>query len=204
MKAIIFFASLTLLFTVASLEGQEHFRVDKENSIITVEGTSSVHDWEMKASEMNVEMKEAIGNETIKDILAIDFSVPSKKLVSENNIMNKKTWDALKADKHQHIEFALNAVDEFSSGKNKIAGTASGTLSIAGVQKKVSIPFSGLMDNEGALIIEGQEKINMYDYNIAPPTAMLGALKTGELVTVRFKFSFIQDLAYTKLISNQL
>jgi polyisoprenoid-binding protein YceI len=163
MKTTTILAVLTLIITGVTLHAQEHFRIDKERSAISVEGTSSLHDWEMKATEMKVEMSVDIDNDEIKDILAIDFSVPSRKLVSENNIMNKKTWNALKADKHQHIEFALDAVNEFSSGKNSIAGTASGTLSIAGVQKNVSIPFSGLMENEGELIIEGQEKINMCD-----------------------------------------
>jgi hypothetical protein len=34
--------------------------------------------------------------------------------------------------------------------------------------------------------IKGSKKVKMTDFNISPPTAMLGTLKTGDEVTISF------------------
>jgi len=34
----------------------------------------------------------------------------------------------------------------------------------------------------------------MTDYNIEPPTAMMGALKTGDEVKINYSFQFVQSI----------
>lgn len=179
---------------------QEKFRMDERNSEITVEGTSSVHDWEMKATEMNASIQLKISENTIADIINVDFSMPTEKLKSENTIMDKKSWDALKSKKYSSIRFDLNRVAGFSSNGKTFSGTASGSLFIAGKSQQVTIPFTGSIKTGNTITVTGYEKINMKDYNISPPTAMLGTLKTGEEVTVRFKIDFVAESNYTELL----
>ena len=70
---------------------------------------------------------------------------------------------------------------------------AVGILSIAGERKNVSIPFSGKFNSDNHFVVTGKEIIDMTEFDIKPPTAMLGALKTGEKVTVNYEFSFVQE-----------
>lgn len=189
-----------MLLMAATVEAQESFRLDHRNSEITVKGTSSVHDWEMKATAMSATIAVKNDESGVNEIVNVKFSMPTEKLTSDNNIMNKKSWDALKSDKHDKIMFDLTSVSGFSSNGSTFSGTAYGTLTIAGKTKAVSIPFSGNTGSNDVLLVSGEEKINMKEFNVSPPTAMLGTLKTGEEVTVDFKMNFIPESRYTELI----
>lgn len=189
-----------LIFGLQAAFSQETFRVDERNSEITVEGTSSVHDWEMKATAMNASIQLKINDNTISGISNVNFSMPTEKLKSENSIMDKKSWDALKSNKHNAIRFDLNTVSGFSSNGKAFSGTATGSLFIAGKSRQVTIPFTGSVKTGNTITVTGHEKINMKDYNISPPTAMLGTLKTGEEVTVKFKMDFVAESQYTELL----
>ncbi len=201
MKKQIIVPALAILFMAATVEAQESFRLDHRNSEITVKGTSSVHDWEMKATAMSAKIEVKSNGSGLDEIVNVSFSMPTEKLTSDNNIMNKKSWDALKSNKHDNIMFDLTSVSGFNSNGSTFSGTAFGTLTIAGKTKAVSIPFSGNTGNNNALVVSGEEKINMKDYNVSPPTAMLGTLKTGEEVTVDFNMKFIPESRYTELIN---
>lgn len=200
MKKQYFIILTALVFAAQTGFAQEKFRMDERNSEITVEGTSSVHDWEMKATEMKASIQLKISENAIADIITVDFSMPTEKLKSENSIMDKKSWDALKSKKYNSIRFDLNRVSGFSSNGKTFSGTASGSLFIAGKSQQVTIPFTGSVKTGNTITVAGHEKINMKDYNISPPTAMLGTLKTGEEVTVRFKMDFVAESQYTELL----
>jgi polyisoprenoid-binding protein YceI len=129
----------------------------------------------------------------------VNFSVPAEGLKSKNSLMDKKTYSALKSDKHNRISFALNSVNGLSANGNSLSGTAQGTLSIAGKTQTVSFPFSGEIQNDNTISVTGKEKINMKDFNISPPTALMGTMKTGEEVTVHFNVNFQPDQVLSEL-----
>ena len=189
-----------LVLSLQAAVAQEKFRLDEKNSEITVSGTSSVHDWEMNTTAMKASIQLSIEENSISDIVNVDFSMPTEKLKSDNNIMDKKSWDALKSDKHEAIRFDLSRVTGFSANGDSFSGTASGNLFIAGKSRPVNIPFTGNIKTGNTITVTGAKKINMKDYNIAPPTAMLGTLKTGEEVTVNFKMDFVAESQYTELL----
>jgi polyisoprenoid-binding protein YceI len=189
-----------LILGLQTTSAQEKFRLDERNSKITVAGTSSVHDWEMSATAMNASIQLSITGNSISDIVSVDFSMPTEKLKSDNNIMDKKSWDALKADKHESIRFDLSRVSGFTTNGKTFSGTATGNLFIAGKSRPVNIPFTGNIKTGNTVTVTGAKTINMKDYNIAPPTAMLGTLKTGEEVTVNFNMDFVAESQYTDLL----
>ncbi|MEX2371151.1 MAG: YceI family protein [Bacteroidales bacterium] len=194
---------VSLLFISQIVLSQENFRLNKNNSEITVEGTSSVHDWEMVAKEMTANLQLKIEDKNIHEILNVNFSMPTEKLESDNSIMNKKSWSALKSNKHASIHFKLKAVSGFSITGTSFTGTANGTLTIAGKSVPSTIPFSGTVRNGNSITISGKEKINMRDFDVDPPTAMMGTLKTGEEVTIKFKMDFTAESQYTDLIRTE-
>jgi polyisoprenoid-binding protein YceI len=100
--------------------------------------------------------------------------------------MDKKIQDALKSDKHPEVRFTINNTRDVTVKDNKFAGTINGTLYIAGVSRTENIPFTGQLISGNRIQIKGSKKVKMTDFKISPPTAMLGALKTGDEVTVSF------------------
>ncbi|WBL25988.1 YceI family protein [Zunongwangia sp. HGR-M22] len=158
------------------------FNVNSQNlksitSNILVEGTSNIHDWEMTS-------KNAVGHIESKDgkVSKITIEIPIKSLKSGKGGMDKNAYKALNEDDYPKVKFTSKEVQS-----NKIIGN----LTMNGKSKTISIPVSIKNSNQN-IKISGKQTINMTDYGVEPPTALMGTIKTGEEVTVNFNFQFNQ------------
>ena len=123
-------------------------------------------------------------------IQSIKVFVDVKTLKSGKRIMDNKCYDALKYEEHPTIKYQfekLSALSESGSGTYK--AILHGTLSIAGVSKKVSIHVNISQTNK-TLIIKGELPLKMTDFGVEPPTALLGTLKTGDPITIDFNLNY--------------
>lgn len=164
-------------------------------SKISVRGTSNLHDWEVGFAKYDV--KFSLSN-TVSGKLSIDnvkavFSGAS--VTSDNSIMTNKARSALVARNDSDIVFVSDGVENVIINDGKIAGTMKGKLELAGTSRPIAFSFSGNINGDRIHII-GSEELNMADYGIKPPTALLGTLKTGEKVTVELQLSFLIPSAY--------
>ena len=106
--------------------------------------------------------------------------------------MNKKTYDALEADDYPSITFELISISDLESSGNQFSGKATGTMKIAGESSVMTVPFQGSVVDGSTFKVKGDFSLEMSDFGIDPPTAMLGTLKTGDKVTLNYEFTFKQ------------
>ncbi len=185
------FIQILLIAGIWNLKAQESFRVIPESSILSIGGTSNLHDWEMNMKKFKCDADITVGNPSVT-ISSVSFIGESSSILSDNSIMDNKAHDALKTDKYPVIRFSLTSADKIPIQGGAFSGTASGELTLAGSTKKISIPYSGKVTGKDRIIITGTKKINMTEFGIKPPTAMLGALKTGDEVTINFTVNLKQ------------
>lgn len=163
--------------------------------VISILGTSTLHDWESKVEQSTGEY--LIDQKIIKS-LTINIPVLSIKSKDEEKLMDKKTYEALNSDKNPNIIFQLTepATPVFSESNAEV--TLTGNLTIAGITKKITIKSSGKKSSSDAFRFTGSVPIKMSDYKIKAPVAMLGLIKTGDLITVKFDVTIPQQslLAY--------
>ena len=100
--------------------------------------------------------------------------------------MDKNTFKALNSSKYKTINFKVTKVVKVTKNTN---GTFTietlGDLTINGVTKNIGQAFTAkLVDSKVQLI--GKQTLNMTQYSVEPPTALLGTIKTGENVTINF------------------
>ncbi|MAL60309.1 MAG: hypothetical protein CMC14_09690 [Flavobacteriaceae bacterium] len=165
------------------------YKVDSGNSNFTIKGTSSLHDWEMVSESFSGSLELNTTPQTLA-IQSIKVFVDVKTLKSGKRIMDNKCYDALKYEEHPTIKYQfekLSALSESGSGTYK--AILHGTLSIAGVSKKVSIHVNISQTNK-TLIIKGELPLKMTDFGVEPPTALLGTLKTGDPITIDFNLNY--------------
>jgi len=190
-------AILLLAFIVSSTNSEgESFVFDKENSSVKIKGTSTVHDWEMGLEKFDFNAAFITEGSVLKVIDKVTFNCKSGDLKSDNSLMDKKTYAALKTVSFPEIKFSSTAISEIIPvNGGKFTGNMTGTLFLAGVSRSVSFPFSGVYNNTGnrnEISVNGSIELKMSDYNIIPPTALMGTLKTGEKVTVSFSLKVLQ------------
>jgi hypothetical protein len=113
--------------------------------------------------------------------------VPVDKLSSGEKALDDNMRKALKAGQHKDIRFQMDSYDVMASpaGGAALSMTLHGRLSLAGVERKVDVLATGVRVKDGVRI-SGSKDLLMTDYQIKPPTMMLGAIKTKNLITVKF------------------
>jgi polyisoprenoid-binding protein YceI len=178
-----------LLFINQAINSQQTITLMPGQSAVTIKGTSSLHDWEEKVDKFNVTLNLKFKEIEITEIDKVQFNCQSSSIISENSIMTNKTHNALQVDKYLEIIFKLISVNNLSSQNGSFSGTLVGDLVLAGITRRISLAFTGIHAGN-KISIKGSKDLNLNDFHIKPPTAMMGALKTGEQVTISFQLNF--------------
>ncbi len=164
----------------------QSFKLDNTQSNLTVNGTSNLHDWNIKADVLTGRGVFFIKSGVLKTISELTFTVVVKKLKSEKKEMNKKILDALNAQEFKTIDYQFKKLGKIKAvDKHTFIANTSGLLTIAGVSKLIDLQLTFNILNKG-IIITGVKNLKMTDFNINPPKALLGMLKTSNDISVLF------------------
>lgn len=174
----------------SNLQAQVSYKLNgSKDNLVKISGKSNVHDWTMNAENPVCEASFAAfsAEDNIpKSLTSLNFSVNAKSLKSESTSMNNRTYKAIKADAYPQITFKLREATVTPQQKNKFTVNATGTLTIAGVSKVISLQVNGEVKSDNTIVCSGQEKIRLTDYGIQPPSFMLGAMKVGNDLSIAF------------------
>jgi polyisoprenoid-binding protein YceI len=173
------------IIVLTGFTGQKSFNAQKSGSSMSVSGTSSLHDWTVQVNDFNCDMTATADLTTMK-IEMVSFRGKASSIKSDNSTMDKKIQEALKSDKHPNISYTVRSARNVTLKDKKFSGLITGDLQIAGKTRSEAIQFTGNLIGDTKLQIKGSKTMKMTDFGISPPTAMLGALKTGDDVTVEF------------------
>ena len=181
---------LTIAVTALTSYGK-YYELSKEGNEILIIGTSNLHDWNMNVVKSSCEAEFDTDGLRLKSINKVIFSCKPSDIKSNSNLMDRKTHEALKAEKFPVIKFSLSSGTEIKSDNRNFSGNLKGTLLVAGVTKIVEIPFTGFVNDDNSLRVEGSVDLKMSDFKISPPTALLGTLKTGDNISVSFSLKLL-------------
>ena len=152
---------------------------------LKVTGGSTIHDWEMVASAATGNADIQVDKQNITAIRMAEVTMKATSLKSGKGQMDDIAYKSLKAAKNPNISFKLTSFKNLGSNKASVTGN----LTVAGTTKPVTFLVQYLVKGD-VVNLEGRTNFNMTDYNIKPPTAMLGTIKTDDKVTISFKALF--------------
>jgi polyisoprenoid-binding protein YceI len=172
------------------------------SAAVTVSGTSTLHDWDMKSETIMADLELPGNLLTMDDLfrlsssnnLSLHVSIPVNSLKSGKKDMDKKAYEALKYKENPDISFTLLnlQVDNEHSTDTSITYKAEGELKIAGDVRNVVIDVLVTPDDKKNLNVTTNTKINMKDYNMKKPSAMMGMITAGEEVSVDIEWVITQ------------
>ena len=171
---------------ILAQEGEKTLSFNPESTSITIDGTSNRDDWTVTAEQFEgfVTLNENEGE--APDIIQASLVVKAQEMSGgRSSIMDRLMRDALKAREHNDIEFNLTGVETDGNGDNFNVVT-NGDLTLAGVTRTIEVPLEGTRLSNGGYQFTGSYTLNMTEYEISPPTAMFGALVTGDEVIINF------------------
>lgn len=187
-KTVLLMAISTALVTSAF--AQTSYKAN--NFDIRLNGTSNIHDWQMKATAGSSDATFVIdGAGHVTAITRLSFTLPAKNLKSEHTQMDNNTYKALKTDKNPNITFVGTSATIKETSANTYQINCAGTLTIAGTAKKIDLVATGKFNPaDKSLTVTGVEKMKMTDFSVDPPKALLGTIKTGDAISISYNVKF--------------
>lgn len=181
-----FTLSLILLIFSASFfsHAQKTYKMNGPTKF-EVLGTSTLKDWEMDSEKGDGTAKISVKNGKISSIEDLNVSVRGKSLKSGSSGMDKNAHEALKVDKHPVIRFNMKDVLSYKSKSMRIRGD----LTIAGVTRSKTFDVK-VKNSDQSLVFYGDLDVTFSEFNMEPPTAMWGSIKTGNDLKLNFYTAF--------------
>lgn len=185
-------ALIALGATRAEAQSNSAVRLQLEpGSEITVEGTSTLHAFHCKTNKMNAYVDVDPGytkdlTKVPRPIVSVQVNIVVKTLTCGNKTMDNNMYATLKADENQVIKYKLSGYDILDGSASSFAANTKGTLTIAGKEKPVDFKINASRLAEGKATAQGEESLLLTDFGIDPPSFMLGTLKVGNQVKVKF------------------
>ena len=183
--------AFALIFTI-SVVGKAQKTYQSQSFDIRLNGTSNVHDWEMKAVKGTSEATFFVDTKgRLTSLSKISFMVPARNLKSEHTGMDKNTYKALKSDANPNISFKGTSATIASTGGNNYQLNCKGEMSIAGTIKQTDLVATCVYNpDDKSFTITGVKKMKMTDYNVQPPKALMGTIKTGNDISIAYNLKF--------------
>lgn len=177
----------TLLVTTAAIVLDAQVKYHASYTKIAIAGTSTFHDWDMTSEKANCEISFNFDGVNITGLSSLAFTVDAQSLKSDHKGMDKNAYKALNTEQFPTISFSSNYANIHASGANSYVVSAKGQLTISGVTKDVWLAAVTTI-NPADMSVQtiGSLKLKMSEYNVAPPSFMFGAMKTGDEITVKF------------------
>lgn len=172
------------LILTTSLQAQSSYYL-KEKSL-SISGTSTLHEWESDATQLEWTGAILVEDSKIIEVKNVQVKIPVTSIKStKGRIMDNKTYEAFDSDKNPYITYKLTKLEVSGSGPEYILAST-GNLTMAGTTRSVDIPVSAKILSTGDIQLTGSRKLNMRDFKMEPPTAIMGTIVVGEVVTVNF------------------
>lgn len=182
MKLTSLFLILALVTSIAN--AQDNYK--KSSGKFTIEGTSSLHDWDMTTGDFTLNSRIDLSEGGI-NVSNLNLKVKVSSIKStKGSTMDGKAHDALKEEKNPYIYYTLNRVRTITNKGNHYLLDTVGELTVAGVRKTIYMNVKANAMADGTVRFEGSIPLKMTNYNMDPPKALMGTIKTGDDVTVLF------------------
>jgi hypothetical protein len=183
------------------------FNAKPGNLKVRLEGTSTIHDWQMEGPIISgfLEAGPGFPTEPGQDVkpgkvpAKVEARIPVRSLKSLekdgkpfSDKMNEVAWEHLKMEKMPMIIYQSDDLVLKEAPKSKDAPyvfDTTGNLEVAGVTNKVSMPVYVTPLGDKTLKITGTIKLKMSDFKVEPPSPVGFGIKTGDEVKLFFEWT---------------
>lgn len=189
--------TLTTMISLAerSMARQTYFHPDKAHSSLRIEGRSNVSEFECisqsysgSASVYNRESMDLDENR-FQGAVFLEVRIQADGFECGRRRMNRDLQQALKSDRHPEIIFQYESAEILerpaAHGKPYLL-FVEGTLTAAGETREIGFEAKGYYLEDSRMRATGHSDIRMTDFNIEPPTALLGLVQAEDELTVHF------------------
>lgn len=157
-----------------------------QQSTFSISGKCTLKNWEIISKAAWGEGEITMDNNKIPKVNSFKIIIPANSFESESYTMNNHAKEALKTKKNPNIVFILKKIEQMVVQGDKTRMRISGDLTVAGITKPITLN-ANVSPSDNGLLFQGKHALKMSDFEIEPPTFILGGIKTQDDVMVSFR-----------------
>jgi len=180
--------SILILASMINLGYSQTKFGSKDKAQIIVEGTSTMHDWEMKASTGDCNATFTLDTQGgITGFNSMSFGIASNALKSGKDMMDSKAYKALKAEKNSRISAELISGTVTRKDNKNFTLKGKIKLTIAGKTQETDLVANAKMISATTYEVTGEKNIDMKNFGMEPPSFML--VTVGKDIKLKFNLT---------------
>lgn len=161
-----------------------------------IAGDSNLRTWDADITDIEAELvltgtdELSLENLTAENIESINIAIAVAGIDTDTARLTTNLRNYLKGSDFPHITFSLNDVHSIDYQTDKAVITADGTITAAGVEKAVTLSVDSYVNANGSIRFKGVKDMLMTDFEIDPPTALLGTVRADNEIQILFDVTF--------------
>ena len=131
------------------------------------------------------------------------ITVPVERVLCGNKAMEQDLYDAVNSTTHPNIYYRVDRANVFVADGEPRRVFITGMLELNGVERPVTVRAVGdAADTRGR--VRGSATFLLTDFGVTPPTAMLGLIRAGNKIVIRFDLRVEPILAAARGAENRV
>ena len=197
-RTVLTAAALTLLATTLSAQTAVRLQL-APGSQLSFDGTSTLHGFTCTTSTMQAYIDVDPSYQTANlstiahPIVNVQVVIPVRSLKCGGELENNM-YKTLNATQFPYVIYKLTGYDMVveTATASKFSATTRGALTIAGKENPIQMTIDASRGSDGVVSASAQQAIKMSAFGIKPPTFMLGTLRVGDQLKVKFTLKATQ------------
>lgn len=188
---------LSLLLTFVQFSDAQNtveLTLDEGHDMI-IDGSANIRDWDAQVNTVNTNfvMNEFdvsnLSSLTADHFETLEISIPVEDIESDSGKLTSNMHKYLKENDNPMITFNLTDVNSITVNGNQATITANGVVNAAGVDHETTMTVDATFE-DGKVTFSGTQQLKMTDFNIDPPTALLGTIRARDEIDIIYSLTF--------------
>lgn len=159
--------------------------IDTEESRLWIEGSSNVNNFRCNAGRYRGQVEPPTSDTTVK----VEVDVAVEGLDCGKRRMNRDLYETLRSKSHPQISFQYVSTESMTylDETDRYELIVNGRLTVAGHTNDIQFPLDAEVLEDGMIRATGKTDLKMTDYNVEPPSALLGLVRVDNELIVHFE-----------------
>lgn len=186
---------IALLFTAGTVAAQDITMNLQGTPEMHIDGDSNIKKWDAAVTQASASLTlqniETINAEnlTAENFKNLTLTIPVEGIESGSGGLTKNIHKYLKGKDYPNITFELVEITDIAERDGSLLVTAQGIINAAGKDNPVEMAVTANVQN-GSIQFTGEKQLKMTSFDIDPPTAVFGTIRSKDEFAVSFNVTF--------------
>ncbi|MDX1641175.1 MAG: YceI family protein [Balneolaceae bacterium] len=189
---------IALIFITGSAFAQDMTLNLQGTPEMHINGDSNIKTWDAAVNDVSASLTlqniENISAETLtpESFKNLSITIPVEGIEAESGGLTKNIHKYLEEKDHPNITFELVEVTNIAEQDGSLIITAQGVINAAGKDNPVQMVVTANVQN-GSIQVSGEQELLMTSFDIDPPTAVFGTIRSKDEFVVSYNLTFSRE-----------